>query len=661
MSPLEKAKQLQTAVKAKFSLGSSQIQADEDITERVQLFQRIFAPEDLHENGIESDVHVTVFYGFDDSVDVAQVAEVVGRFTPFTIKFDDIGLFENPEFDVVKVSVESDQLRELNARLSALPNQNERMIYQPHLTLAYVKPGRGKKYLINPLDDETMRVTAVVFSDKDGNKAPIPLAGAIEREEDDDEMDSLSYAKELQGEATKQAPPCALCGRPSAMRYRRGNPMMAQRALPVCQKCGDRLDAVTMKPGKPDPSIKNPKVYESMIKRGYDKSQAAAISNALVAHRTKEVESGDTSVGLTIYKQANGTYRWVARSSNAYRDRDSQIVSQKALEDDVQRADTTKEYGTLRFWHMPGVDIGDCDFNWMRGRTLIESGTFRDPAVAEKVAQKAADYQISIGFRHPHDEPDLDGVFHNIRRFERSLVPAGRAANPFTSLSVTKEKQHMNDQVKTAALKALLDGDEAQVKEILAGAENSEKAADAMGISFKEASLNFDSVDALLDYAISAKEAELAKSTEEAEKAATPPEPAKEPTKEDPKAPPMDDYATKMDGMITKMGGYMDRMEKMFGKTTKEADDVTAVTLATNQHSERIATTEATVKELADKLEATLKELDELKSDIPAGIGVGVRPTEQTDNIVGTVEKSTGGVATQANDFLSFIVEPNGR
>lgn len=608
MSLLERAKALQTAVKAKFSLGSSQIQADEDITERVQLFQRIFAPEDLHEYGIESDVHVTVFYGLNDSVDVVQVAQIVGRFPPFTVKFDGIGLFENPEFDVVKVSVESDQLRELNAQLSALPNQNERMIYQPHLTLAYVKPGKGKKYLINPLDDMSMRVTAVVFSDKDGNKVPIPLAGAVDREEEETN-EQLARAKELT--AVKQEAP----------------------------------------------SILNPRVYASMIKRGYNKNQAAAISNALVSHRTKEADGGNTPVGLTVYKQANGVYRWVSRSSNAFRDRDSEIVSQKALEDDVQRADTTKEYGPLRFWHMPGVDIGDCDFNWMRGRTLIESGTFRDPAVAEKVAQKAANYQISIGFRHPADQPDSDGVFHNIRRFERSLVPAGRAANPFTSLSVTsvtKEKQHMSDQtmsdqVKNAALKALLDGDEAQVKEILAGAENSEKAADAMGISFKGNPLNFDSVEDLLEYAI-----------EEAEKAETP-EPAKEPAKDAPKSPPMDDYATKMDGMITKMGDCVGRMEKMLGKTTKEADDVTAVTLATNQHSERIATTEATVKELADKLEATLKELDELKSDIPAGIGMGVRPTEQTDNIVGTVEKAAGGVATQANDFLSFIVEPNGR
>lgn len=144
-------------------------------------------------------------------------------------------------------------------------------------------------------------------------------------------------------------------------------------------------------------------------------------------------------LGFTVYKQADGTLRWVAFSSNGYRDRDGEIVSTKALIDDVERADHDGDYGPLRWWHVKGLDIGDCDFNMMHGRILIESGTFRSPEIGEVVRKEAPSLEISIGFVHPPTEPDKAGVFHHIRRFERSLVPKGRVSNRFTKLIVEKE------------------------------------------------------------------------------------------------------------------------------------------------------------------------------------------------------------------------------
>lgn len=827
--------------KAKRSLQSTQVQADGETAARVRTMQRVFDPGDLHENGIETDPHVTVLYGL-DGVSPQQVQAIVGRFQPFDVTFGRTGLFENEEFDVVKVEAESPQLRELHAQLRRLPNQNERAVYQPHLTLAYVKKGVGSKYLIDPLNGRSMRVRYVVFSDEEGRKTVIPLGVKTDGEAE-----------------TQKNTQCALCGSPSTETLYRatGGKFVSEKSpLAVCQKCGDRLRGLTTKPGgkSPGPSIKNPRVYEALIARGYSKSRAAAISNSMAMTSTKEMTAvsplerakqmmgrgmgrcalcpnraqtavelatgkqvnvchkcagrlqsvttkhlpgkhnqashahggkislsnrsvsdkkttsaivgyidansdtklnisqvkervrnsaryglyGKTSVPLkslsvddfqnvlrettgrprskrpividsngyvidgrhrvamaikngetrieayapitekallnyarslldgslspvssfTVFKQADGQYRWVTRSSNAFRDRDGEIVSVKALAEDCARADTTKEYGTLRFWHMPGVDIGDCDFNSLHNRTLIESGTFRNPAVAERVASKAANYQISIGFRHPVDQPDENGVFQTIRRFERSLVPAGRAANPFTSLSVHKEKQHM-DQTKIAALKALLDGDEAAVKEVLAGAEASEKTADQMGIAFKERSLNFASADELLEYAIQQKEAELNAADQPAEEQPTADESTKEGSPEkmsDEKPQKSEDYAMKMAGMVEKMGGYMARMEKMFGKTEKTADDVTAVNGAVNAHSNRLANVEETVKSLSEQLTSALKELDELKADVPPGL-TGQKPSERTDNIVGNAEATKQNGAGQFDNFMDFVVE----
>lgn len=188
---------------------------------------------------------------------------------------------------------------------------------------------------------------------------------------------------------------------------------------------------------------------------------------------------------LSVFKQADGRWRWVGITSTAYRDRDGEIVSTKALEDDVARADAEGNYGPLRWWHIKGADFGDCDFNMMHGPLLLESGTFRDERDGARIAARAKEYRWSIGFNHPPDQPDTDGVFHTIRRFERSLLPKGAESNLFTRLVVTKEQSTMGLKEKIEELHALLGADRA--KEVLAQADVTQKEAEALGVAFKEA------------------------------------------------------------------------------------------------------------------------------------------------------------------------------
>jgi hypothetical protein len=189
-----------------------------------------------------------------------------------------------------------------------------------------------------------------------------------------------------------------------------------------------------------------------------------------------------TMKAFHIFKDASGRDRWVAQSSTAFQDRDKEIVSTKALADDCAFADATGSYGPLRWWHMPGLDLGDCDFNAMHGRVLIESGTFRTPAIAQKVAAAADGLEISLGFLHLPSEPDADGVFHHIRRFERSLVPRGKASNRFTAFTVKETR--MFDPTKVAALKTLGFSDD-DITNLQAQAAATEKTATDQGVAFK--------------------------------------------------------------------------------------------------------------------------------------------------------------------------------
>lgn len=186
---------------------------------------------------------------------------------------------------------------------------------------------------------------------------------------------------------------------------------------------------------------------------------------------------------FAVFKDARGADRWLAISSTAYRDRDEQIVSVKALATAVARGDQSQQRGPLRFWHVPGLDIGDCDYQATAqdGRFLIESGTFRKPEYAAALKQRGDGYQMSIGFVHPATQPDAAGVFSDIAIFERSVVPPGRASNPFTR--ITTKESRMLEPNKLAALKALLGPDE--VDGLLAQVETTDKSAQEKGVAYK--------------------------------------------------------------------------------------------------------------------------------------------------------------------------------
>lgn len=152
-----------------------------------------------------------------------------------------------------------------------------------------------------------------------------------------------------------------------------------------------------------------------------------------------------------VVKDVKGEDRWVSISSNGFQDREKEIVATDALKAEVARADSEGDRGPLILWHTPGTEFGDCDFQEVEGRFLIESGTFRNTEFAQAVKASLKSYAgplgISIGFRHPADQPDANGVFGTITKIiERSVCPLSVVANPFTTFNTLyKEYQQMND------------------------------------------------------------------------------------------------------------------------------------------------------------------------------------------------------------------------
>lgn len=111
--------------------------------------------EDLYEvkgekYGIQDNPHLTLLYGFNSEISKEQVQSILEEVTnghKIEIDIEDIDIFENENFDVVKFNVKkTEQLQSLYDALNELPNENTFPDYRPHMTIAYVKKGLGKKY-----------------------------------------------------------------------------------------------------------------------------------------------------------------------------------------------------------------------------------------------------------------------------------------------------------------------------------------------------------------------------------------------------------------------------------------------------------------------------------------------------------------------------------
>lgn len=171
---------------AKFTLASTQLDMPEEIRKLVAEYQDGWIPKlNLHEYGFEKEPHITVFYGIEPDT-LPQIRQIAAEFPPIEVTLGKMSLFQNDDFDVLKVEVDSPTLRALHRRIrQSVPHRNERLVYSPHMTIAYLLPGRGEAFADGSRHwPETMSfkgrkvtVSLLQFSDPDGRKTPIPLTG----------------------------------------------------------------------------------------------------------------------------------------------------------------------------------------------------------------------------------------------------------------------------------------------------------------------------------------------------------------------------------------------------------------------------------------------------------------------------------------------------
>lgn len=124
----------------------------------------------------EDEPHVTVLYGIHGDTPKPVLA-ALRDVEPFTIRLGRLSLFQGQDHDVLKIEVHSAPLVRLNGLLrSRLCHTQTHPNYVPHVTVAYLRKGRGERYVGDKhFAGESFEASSVIFSASGGATTVIRL------------------------------------------------------------------------------------------------------------------------------------------------------------------------------------------------------------------------------------------------------------------------------------------------------------------------------------------------------------------------------------------------------------------------------------------------------------------------------------------------------
>ena len=133
--------------------------------------------EDLHNKGLENEIHVTLLFGLHDDINEDQLFSMLKTFPAISVFVNKFSIFENDEFDILKFDVKNNLLNSLNKQLTDnFEYTTNHPDYHPHITVAYLKKGTGKKYNNYKLADPIkLTSTKYVYSDKNSKQTIINI------------------------------------------------------------------------------------------------------------------------------------------------------------------------------------------------------------------------------------------------------------------------------------------------------------------------------------------------------------------------------------------------------------------------------------------------------------------------------------------------------
>ena len=136
-------------------------------------------PEGKEEYGLEKEPHLTIIFGIHSTENEQDtIIKKLEDYKPITLKTGKIGMFETDKYDVIKIDVKTSKelLKYRKDLIENTKNTQTYPDYTPHITIAYVKKGKGKKYIKKiKVEDIELEFDTIKYSDSNYKKKTIKL------------------------------------------------------------------------------------------------------------------------------------------------------------------------------------------------------------------------------------------------------------------------------------------------------------------------------------------------------------------------------------------------------------------------------------------------------------------------------------------------------
>ena len=194
---------------------STQINAPNDVAEKVLKYSMVIPDSDIFNDpedpsmGRELESHITILYGL-HTKDYKDIVKLIGsEVKEISVVLGETSLFEakDTNYEVLKISVVSKTLNGLHNIFSTLPNEDKHPEYQPHLTIAYLKKGAGKRYAGDKtFDGIKFTCNSIQFKSSNGDSNKIELGKKVEETKLKDFLDNEKPVENETSEILKSNP-----------------------------------------------------------------------------------------------------------------------------------------------------------------------------------------------------------------------------------------------------------------------------------------------------------------------------------------------------------------------------------------------------------------------------------------------------------------------
>lgn len=141
----------------------------------------IYTEEEDKTYGLEDEPHCTLLYGLHPEVTLEEIKQSIDNIVFSDCKVYNISCFNNEKYDVLKFDVGYPTkggafLSKANNNLKQLPYTSDYPDYHPHLTIGYLKPGTGGKYIEKFKGLEyILKPEYIIYSQPNGDKTKIEI------------------------------------------------------------------------------------------------------------------------------------------------------------------------------------------------------------------------------------------------------------------------------------------------------------------------------------------------------------------------------------------------------------------------------------------------------------------------------------------------------